>query len=82
MSDSKLKGQVPTNDIVAHAKPNCNRCWGKGQLTLTPAGQEVTVNLVCRCAVRRFLSANKGCVVMDKEGHLFYKNLSMGEVQK
>ena len=66
---------VPPSAIVPHAKPNCNRCWGKGATSIKPNGQAKSVNLVCRCAVKRFLAANKGKVVMDKTGHLFYKEV-------
>jgi hypothetical protein len=66
---------VPTANVAPHAKSNCNRCWGKGPTSLTPTGQTKVVNFVCRCAVKRFLAANKGKVVMDKTGHLFYKEV-------
>ena len=69
---------VPTVDVVPHAKSNCNRCWGKGLTPLKPVGQTKFVNVVRRCAVKRFLAANKGKVVMDKGGHLFYKEASSG----
>lgn len=73
MSASKLRTPVPVGDIATCAKPNCNRCWGKGALTLTPAGQSKSVNLVCRCAVKRFLAKNRGKVVMDGDKKLFYE---------
>ena len=67
---------VPSSDIVPYAKPNCTKCWGKGKLSIAPAGQTEAVGLICRCDVKRFLVANKGKTIMDKTGHLFYKKVS------
>ena len=67
---------VPSAHIVACAKLNCPRCWGKGELEITLPGQKKAERIICRCAVKRFLIANKGRVAMtSSNGHhqYFYK---------
>ena len=78
---SPTERKVSADDIIPCAKSNCNRCWGKGFMNVAHPGQVTPSRLVCRCAVKRFLAQNKGKVVMDKQGSLFYKEVESADVQ-
>jgi hypothetical protein len=70
--------EVPDDDIIAFASSKCRTCLGRGRLSVKRAGEELPRILVCQCAVRRFVAANRDRLTMGSNRKLFYQEISEG----
>src|ERR1700690_915031 len=74
--DSVTLTPVPSEDIMACAKPKCSLCYGRGKLTVKEIGggdkSEVSV---CNCAIKRFVAENRGRLAVSRDKKLFYRQV-------
>lgn len=71
---------VPDEDIIKFAKAKCSLCLGLGKLKVTAVGGADPKMLVCNCATKRFVVANRAHLAVGRDKKLFYRQVPEGVV--
>lgn len=69
---------VPDDDIAKHAKPKCTTCSGRGKLSIRTPDSKSSQIVVCRCALNRFVAANRSRLAVGRDRKLYYRALPEG----